>query len=93
MGSSTVHWYLYFSTIHVSTALPSTCKVFKYLLLKVTCACTESLSQVLKLLNWYLKYMYMYTREQMEFSGIQQFPTSSVHVHVTAQKSFFELHV
>ena len=28
-----VHWYLYLSTI--STALPSTCKVFKYFLLKV----------------------------------------------------------
>ena len=33
-----VHWYLYLSTI--STALPSTCKVFKYFLLKVTCTCT-----------------------------------------------------
>ena len=46
-----VHWYLYLSTI--STALPSTCKVFKYFLLKVscTCTCTESLSQVLKVLK------------------------------------------
>ena len=40
----------YLSTI--STYLPSTCIVFKYFLLKVThtCTCTESLSQVLKVL-------------------------------------------
>ena len=45
-----VHWYLYLSTL--STALPSTCKVFNFLL-KVTCTCTciESLSQVLKVLK------------------------------------------
>ena len=54
-----VHWYLYLSTI--STALLSTCKVFKYFLLKVTCTCTctESLSQVLNPLS-----AVMLTRDQ-----------------------------
>ena len=49
MGSSTL--VLVLNTI--STALPSTCKVFKYFLLKVTCTCTciESLSQVLEVLK------------------------------------------
>ena len=65
-----VHWYLYLSTI--STALLSTCKVFKYFLLKVTCTCTESLSQVLKVLNLstssVLKYHSMYLRKYLSTS-------------------------
>ena len=70
MGSSTLDLYL--STI--STALPSTCKVFKYFLLKVTCTCTctESLSQVLNVLKVLilstlsvLKYYLMYLRKYL----------------------------
>ena len=70
-----VHWYLYLSTI--SPALPSTCKVFKYFLLKVTCTCTctESLSQVLKVLkvlnlstSSVLKYHSTYLRKYLSTS-------------------------
>ena len=74
MGSSTLVLVL-ISTI--STALPSTCKVFKYFLLKVTCTCTytESLSQVLKVLkvltlstSSVLKYYLMYLRKYLSTS-------------------------
>ena len=70
-----VHWYLYLSTI--STAIPSTCEVFKYFLLKVTCTCTctDSLSQVLKVLkvlnlstSSVLKYHSMYLRKYLSTS-------------------------